>query len=219
MTIVKLSIQGWSKEQKFAVARVTAQALTLSAPILGESWSCQLWYDLLSYLNVSQQDLESRVLSFQEAVELISNENRDIRIEALVDILALTLHITDIEEEKKKDVVMVYDARSRRFLVELEHLLNLHRGDLTAVENSVAQQMYYALLDSQNEKKQASKKGENSSSALMQQNMDLSAQKAMTDSNKKKNAFRWLATGVGIIGGGAVIGKEQIKHHGYAIKI
>lgn len=207
MTIVKLSIQSWSQEQKFAVARVTTQALTQSAPILGESWSCQCWYDLLSYLNVSQKDLESRKsVSYREAVALISNEKRDIRIEVLLDILALALHITNIEEDKKKDVVMLYDARSRRFLVELEHLLNLSRGDLTAVENSVAQQMYYALLECQDkiEKKHG---GESSAKAIMQQNMDISAQKALMDSNKKKNAFRWIATGAGIIGGGAVIGK------------
>lgn len=188
--LIKLSIQEWSHEQRLAVARVSAQALTQSAPILGESWSCQWWESMITYLKVSQQELESRVLNSQQAVELLSTKSQDIRIEVLVDILALAL------QTSKDAKVMLYDARSRRFLVQLEHSLNLYSGDLSSVEKSVAQQMYYALLETQEK-----------DDTTMQQNMDLSARKAITNTNNKKKAFKWIATGAGIIGGGALIGK------------
>jgi hypothetical protein len=200
-SVIKLSIQEWTHEQCLAVARVSAQALTENAHILGESWSTQLWNDVIKYLKVSQKELESRVLSFKEAVELLSNETRDIRIEVLVDLVALALQINN-NPEKKKENVMLYDARSRRFLLELERKLNLSRGDLSSVERSISQQMYYALLEN-------TEKKEDSKGKTMQQNMDLSARKAITDTNKKKEAFKWIATGAGIIGGGALIGKSS----------
>ncbi|KAG2200447.1 hypothetical protein INT47_011427 [Mucor saturninus] len=189
--LIKLSMPEWSHEQKLAVARVSAQALTQSAPILGESWSCQWWEDVIAYLSVSQQELESRVLHSQQAVEILSTESQDIRIEVLIDILALALQINN----EKKGKVMLYDARSRRFLVHLEKLMDLSRGDLASVEKSISQQMYYALLETK----------EVEDESTMQQNMDISARKAITDTNKKKSTFKWLATGAGIIGGGALI--------------
>ncbi len=132
---------------------------------------------------------------------MLSNETRDIRIEVLVDLVALALQINN-NPEKKKENVMLYDARSRRFLLELERKLNLSRGDLSSVERSISQQMYYALLEN-------TEKKEDSKGKTMQQNMDLSARKAITDTNKKKEAFKWIATGAGIIGGGALIGKSS----------
>lgn len=190
--LIKLSLPEWSHEQKLAVARVSAQALTQSAPILGETWSCQWWEDVITYLSVSQQELESRVLHSQQAVEVLSTNSRDIRIEVLIDILALALQINN----EKKGKVMLYDARSRRFLVHLEQVMSLSSGDLASVEKSISQQMYYALLETQ----------VNTDGSTMQQDMDLSARKAINNTNKKKNAFKWLATGAGIIGGGALIG-------------
>jgi hypothetical protein len=204
-SIIKLSVKEWTHEQRISLARVSAQALTHSATILGESWSCQWWYDLITYLNVTQPELEARVLSVAQAVAHLS-ENRDIRIEALVDLLALTLRITpnamqqDAQKSKAKHI-MTYDARSRRFLLTLEPVMGLSRGDLASVEKSVAQQMYYGMLEQQGKEQEGQ-------STSMQQNMDVSAQKSMHDSNKKKQAFKWIATGAGIIGGGAVIGNK-----------
>ncbi|CAO3620127.1 unnamed protein product [Mucor hiemalis] len=78
----------------------------------------------------------------------------------------------------------------------MERKLNLSRGDLSSVERSISQQIYYALLENQ-------EKDEKTTS--MQQNMDSSAKKSMFDSNKKKDTLKWIATGAGIIGGGAII--------------
>lgn len=200
-SLIKLSIKEWTHEQCLAIARVAAQVLTESASILGESWSNQLWDDVLTYLKASEKEFETRVLSIHEAVELLSNEARDIRIEVLVDLVALSLKINN-NPQNKKEQVMLYDARSRRFLIELERKLNLSRGDLSSVERSISQQMYYALLE--NQEKEENKKG---NSSTMQQNMDSSARKAITDTNKKKGTLKWIATGAGIIGGGALIGK------------
>ncbi|CAO3620131.1 unnamed protein product [Mucor hiemalis] len=108
-SLIKLSIEEWSHEQCIAIARVAAQALTESAPILGESWSSRLWEDILKYLKVTQKELESRVVSFQEAAALLSNEERDIRIEVMVDLVALALQVNNTIE-KKKEAVMIYDA-------------------------------------------------------------------------------------------------------------
>jgi hypothetical protein len=85
----------------------------------------------------------------------------------------------------------LYDARERRFLIELEHIYRLERGDLSAVERSVSQQMYYALQKDQED------------------DMGSSTKKAVEEASGKKKAFRWLATGGAVLGGGAVIGKKK----------
>lgn len=203
-SIIKLSVQEWTLEQRLSLARIAAQALTESTAVLGESWSSQWWHDLITYLYVTQAELESTILSVSQAIEHIS-ENRDIRIDVMVDLLALALHITPsaMQEDAKKSKakhIMKYDARSRRFFMTLEPLMGLSKGDFISVEKSVAQQMYYGMLEQQ----ASEQEGQPPS---MQQNMDASARKAMHDSNKKKKAFKWIATGAGIIGGGAVIGR------------
>ncbi|KAG1438947.1 hypothetical protein G6F56_012460 [Rhizopus delemar] len=98
----------------------------------------------------------------------------------MLDLVALSLY------GQKKD--MNYDARSRRFLLELEHTLELSRGDLNAVERSVSQQIYYALEEQE-------KKDTGSSSV----------KKAIQEGSKRNKALRWAATGAGIVGGGAII--------------
>lgn len=211
-SIIKLSVEEWDHDQRIAVARVAAQSLTQVAPLLGEPWSSHWWNDVIKYLQVTQQELEGRYMTYQQAVDLLSGEKRDIRIEVMVDLLALALHVTPnaMKEDAKKSKakhVMLYDARSRRFLLELEHALNLYMGDLVSVEKSVAQQMYYGMLEQQ-------EKQQEDGSPSMQQNMDLSARKAIEGANKKKQAFRWIATGAGIIGGGAVIGKHNFWWRG-----
>lgn len=197
--IVKLSIEEWTFEQRLAITRVAAQALTQVAPYLGESWSRQWWYDMLKYLEISQQDIEQKKVSIEESIAILSTENRDIRIEAMIDLLALALHITPTimkEDAKKSNAknVMLYDARSRQFLKALEHYLKLYPGDLNAVEKSVAQQMYYSMQQQQQ-------------NGSVEANLDESARKAMDQANNKSKALKWIATGAGIIGGGAVIGR------------
>lgn len=202
-SLIKLSIEEWNHEQCVAIARVAAQALTESAPILGETWSSHLWEDIIKYLKVTQKELEERVVSFQEAAALLSNEQRDIRIEVMVDLVALALQVNN-DIERKKEPVMIYDARSRRFLIEMERKLNLSRGDLSSVERSISQQIYYALLENQ-------EKEEKKDKPSMQENMDSSAKKSIFDSNKKKDTLKWIATGAGILGGGAIIGNADLK--------
>lgn len=202
--IVKLSIEEWSFEQRLAISRIAAQALTQTAPHLGESWSRQWWYDMLNYLQITQQQIEQQKLTIDESIAILSTEQRDIRIEAMIDILALALHITPTimkEDAKKANAkhVMLYDARSRQFLKGFEHWLKLYPGDLCAVEKSVAQQMYYSMQEQQQQQ-----------DGSVQKNLDQSARKAIDEANNKSKALKWIATGAGIIGGGAVIGKIHI---------
>ncbi|KAI8375199.1 hypothetical protein BD560DRAFT_488819 [Blakeslea trispora] len=198
--IVKLSRKEWTHKQCIGVARLAAQALTETESLLTQTWSENWWARLLEYLELTQLELESHAITCSDAVEILSNEQRDIRVEVLSDLLALALHITPtaLKEDAKKSKakhVMLYDAKSKRFLLQLEKCLRLTPGDLGSVEKNIAQQMYYSMLEQQ----------EKSDDSTVQSNMDLSAHKALSDSNKKKQALRWLATGAGVIGGGAVI--------------
>lgn len=200
--IIRLSLEDWTLEQRLSIARVAAQVLTHSAPFLGEAWSQQWWYDMLNYLQISQQQMDQHRLTIDDSIAILSTENRDIRIEAMTDILALALHITpsSMKEDAKKanaKHVMLYDARSRQFLKGLEHWLRLYPGDLSAVENSVAQQMYYSMQEQQN--------------GNIKKDLDSSARKAIDEANSKSKALKWIATGAGILGGGAVIGKSLVR--------
>ncbi|KAI9470794.1 MAG: hypothetical protein EXX96DRAFT_490189 [Benjaminiella poitrasii] len=187
-SIIKLSASEWTEDQRISVARVSAQTLTHVSAVLDERWCRHWWQELIDYLHVSQSQLEQRILPFDQALEHLTGERRDIRIEVLLELLAVALHVTDVV---KRDAVMLYDARARAFLVELEHALGLCRGDLASVERSVAQQMYYGVMEN---------KGSD-----VQQSMEEEAQRAIEATNRRQQAFRWIATGAGVIGGGAVI--------------
>lgn len=102
----------------------------------------------------------------------------------MLDLVALSIYGHQKAE-------MYYDARARNLLLELERLLQLSCGDLNAVERSVSQQIYYALQEQQ--------------SSSHTDNMGASAKNAVQEGNKKQQALRWVATGAGILGGGAVI--------------
>ncbi|KAI9254675.1 hypothetical protein BY458DRAFT_480852 [Sporodiniella umbellata] len=173
--LVALSVENWNEEQKIAIARASGQALTQSS--LDKPWSTELWNHLLAYLKLDQEQLMNHPLSLEEAKERI----QDIRIDVLLDLVALALY------GQKQD--MNYDARSRRFLLELEHLLDLSRGDLNSVERSVSQQIYYALEEQE-------QKNDASSSSI---------KKALKKGAQNNKALRWAATGAGIVGGGAII--------------
>lgn len=96
------------------------------------------------------------------------------------------------------NISMTYDARARRFFFVLARVLDLTPMDVTAVERSVAQQMYFALQESSDVDKDPNLEDR-------AQLMQASSQKAMEASNKKKTTMRWIATGAGVIGGGALI--------------
>lgn len=82
--------------------------------------------------------------------------------------------------------------------------MTLHMGldgqELSVVEKSLGQQMYFTLQEKA--KEQA---GDQSSL------MNSSAKTSMDQNNNKKKMFRWLATGAGVVGGGAVIGTCETK--------
>ncbi|KAI8876389.1 DUF726-domain-containing protein [Backusella circina FSU 941] len=184
--LIQLSVSNWSQEKRMAVAKLTSEALRYTTYSLGNSsWAAHWWSDMLAYLQLEQQDLD-RHLTTERALALVSSE-KDIRIDSLVDLLALALLLVPENEKKSKRPNGLYDARERRFLIELEHIYKLERGDLKAVERSVSQQMYYALQKDQED------------------NMGSSTKKAVEEANGKKKAFRWLATGGAVLGGGAVI--------------
>ncbi|KAI8143789.1 hypothetical protein BJV82DRAFT_514289 [Fennellomyces sp. T-0311] len=192
--LIQLSASTWSIDQKKAIARIVGEALTILEPIVHPTWGRQCWSDLLEYLELSQQDLVSSPMAYDQAADLLSSGSRDIRIEILVDLLALSMHLN--KQPDSHDNV-VYDARARRFLFEVAHLARLNPTDVTAVERSVAQQMYFALQENTGEKDPHLY----DRAALM----DQSAQKKIEETNKQKKTFRWLATGAGVLGGGALI--------------
>lgn len=78
--------------------------------------------------------------------------------------------------------------------------MRLSPVDVTAVERSVAQQMYFALQENVDEKDPHLE----DRAAIM----DKSARKTIEETNKKRKHMRWLATGAGVLGGGALIGTE-----------
>ncbi|ORX46800.1 DUF726-domain-containing protein [Hesseltinella vesiculosa] len=119
------------------------------------------------------------------AVEQISTPN-DRRVDVLLGLLSLSLG-----SKEEKPPVLVYDARARWFLYCMTNLMGLPVEDLGVVERSLGQQMYFEM----------EKGGKNDQSAAM----NSSAQTAMTENNNKKKLYRWLATGAGVVGGGAVI--------------
>ncbi|KAG2218017.1 hypothetical protein INT45_010814 [Circinella minor] len=195
--LIQLSATSWSQEQKLAIARIAGQSLTTIEPIVHQTWGMECWSQLLTYLELTQQDLVTKPITYEEAAKLLSTGKRDIRIEILVDLLALSMNLNKQPTSKKEGVV--YDARSRRFLFELARLSNLTPADVTAVERSVAQQMYFALQD--NIKEEDKDSNLHDRAALM----DASAHKKIDETNKQKKAFKWLATGAGVLGGGALI--------------
>ncbi|KAF7731554.1 hypothetical protein EC973_009318 [Apophysomyces ossiformis] len=194
---IQLSITSWTQRQRCAVARVAGDALARVEPIVSQSWAHAWWFRMLHYLQLSQEDLASNALGYEQAVALLSTDTRDIRIEVLIDLIAVSMQL-DKQGQTDKEIQVLYDARSRRFLAELTRLLQLDASDLGAVERSIGQQIYFALKESTT----SDDDGNTSHRTAM---MDESAQKTIEATNKKKKAFRWLATGAGIIGGGAVI--------------
>ncbi|EIE77134.1 hypothetical protein RO3G_01838 [Rhizopus delemar RA 99-880] len=180
--LINLSVKEWSKDQKLAITRASSQALTQSS--LGEPWSTNYWKAILTYLNITQEQFVSNTMTLGQAIDILSEKGKDIRIDIMLDLIGLSLY-----GYKKKD--MNYDSRSRRFLLELEHVLCLTHGDLNSVERSVSQQIYYALQQQEQ--------------ASHTTNMDASAKKALQEGSKRNKALRWAATGAGILGGGAVI--------------
>ncbi|KAI9018711.1 hypothetical protein CLU79DRAFT_836988 [Phycomyces nitens] len=188
---IQMSIDNWNHEQRLAIARVSGQALSLVDPIVHRSWGMTWWDLLLDHLDLSQLETESRPFAFQDALALLSAQDSDIRIDILTDLLAIALQLDKSDYEKNG---IVYDARSRCFFFALTRVMGLDAGDMCAVERSIGQQMYFALQEASKDTSPDRVAG-----------MGLQAQKAMDETNNKKKAFRWLATGAGIIGGGAVI--------------
>lgn len=80
--------------------------------------------------------------------------------------------------------------------------MQLAPTDVTAVERSVAQQMYFALQESSGEEKDPHLEDR----AKL---MDQSAKTSIQNTNKQKKHLKWLATGAGVLGGGALIGKSS----------
>lgn len=78
--------------------------------------------------------------------------------------------------------------------------MKLAPTDVTAVERSVAQQMYFALQENSGEEKDPHLEDR----ATL---MDQSAKTSIQNTNKQKKHLKWLATGAGVLGGGALIGK------------
>ncbi|KAI9489118.1 hypothetical protein BDB00DRAFT_845235 [Zychaea mexicana] len=193
-SLIQLSASSWNEDQKRAVARIAGQALTSIEPIVQQHWGRECWFQLLAHLELSQQDLVSNPISYDQAAELLSTGDRDIRIEILVDLLAVSMHLN---KQPSSQEGIVYDARARRFLFELARLAKLSPADVTAVERSIAQQMYFALQESSGEKDP----NLHDRASLM----DKSAKKKIEETNQKKKTFKWLATGAGVLGGGALI--------------
>ncbi|KAI8973855.1 hypothetical protein BDB01DRAFT_807807 [Pilobolus umbonatus] len=194
---LQTAVDNWNHEQRRAIASASYRVLKQSIPLMGKTW-CQSWWDkVVGYLRLTHEELADKEAIYPQAIQLLmSKDDRDIRIEILLDMLILSLSpALTTDEPISKDITMLYDARSRRFLVRLTETLGLGFNDLCAVERSVAQQMYYTMLESK----------ENLTSDESNDLMDSSTKTAMDKSTSKHSALKWLATGAGVIGGGALI--------------
>ncbi|KAI9282443.1 hypothetical protein BC943DRAFT_328796 [Umbelopsis sp. AD052] len=93
-----------------------------------------------------------------------------------------------------KDVEMKYDARERRFLLEVAHAMQLAPADVNMAERAVGQQIYFKL-----EERNAAESGTRTG------DMGESASAAMEDASRRNKAWRWVKMGAGAAAGGAVI--------------
>ncbi|KAI8394237.1 uncharacterized protein BYT42DRAFT_609968 [Radiomyces spectabilis] len=195
-----LSVQEWDMNQKLAIARLAGEALTVVEPIVLPSWGRAWWSRMLAYMNLSQSDCVARPLDHDTAVAILSDK-KDIRIAILIDLLAVSMNLDKTSDDPIKsssdNLTITYDARARRFLFEMTRQLGLQPYDMTAVERSISQQMYFAI-------QQNSLDGQSSHEGRTAK-MDASARHTIQTTNSKKKAMRWLATGAGVLGGGAII--------------
>ncbi|KAI8337003.1 hypothetical protein BC941DRAFT_426338 [Chlamydoabsidia padenii] len=190
------SIKDWSHDQKLAVARLVQFILVEYEYKLGADWTIPHWQKTLLRIGLRPEDKDAiSSLSLQQALELVTKP-MDLRIDVLLGLLSTALNM-DQEATKDQQVPanMIYDARTRQFLCLLTKEMGLQGTELTVVEKSLGQQMYFTL--------QEKSKGADTEDRSSQ--MNSSAQLSMNDNNSKKKLFRWLATGAGVVGGGAVI--------------
>ncbi|KAL1935010.1 hypothetical protein VTP01DRAFT_4150 [Rhizomucor pusillus] len=196
-SLIELQARNWDKEQKLAIAQLANVALSRLHPTITHDWSRPWQERIYTYLEVTFNDLATCQLSTDQAVQVVTSRIRDIRIDILVDFLAVAMDMDHQGADSTKTTAMVYDARARQFLFQLAYTMKLDLADVAAVERSIAQQMYFALQENSKEKDPNLE----DRAAIM----DQSAKKAMTETNTKKKAMRWLATGAGVLGGGALI--------------
>ncbi|ORZ19860.1 hypothetical protein BCR42DRAFT_459964 [Absidia repens] len=184
-------------EQKLAVARCIQFVLAQNESKLGANWTIPWWQKVLPRIGLTTEDkTTSTSLSLQQAVELVSKP-KDIRIDILLDLLSIALNVDEASTKGDKGPTdIIYDARTRQFLYFLTIAMGLNGQELSVVEKSLGQQMYFTLQEKSN-----GEIGPGDQSAQM----NSSAKSSMAQNNSKKKMFRWLATGAGVVGGGAVI--------------
>ncbi|KAI8328991.1 hypothetical protein BC941DRAFT_363196 [Chlamydoabsidia padenii] len=183
-------------EQKLAVARIIQFVLADNEVNLGTDWTIPWWQKVLPRIGLTCEEKATMTtsLSQEKAVELVTKPT-DIRIDLLLDLLSIALNV---DQESTKDGKtpsdITYDARTRQFLYAMTLAMGLEGQELAAIEKGLGQQMYFTLQEKSQEK-------EGDQSSLM----NSSAKSSMDQNNSKKKMFRWLATGAGVVGGGAVI--------------
>jgi hypothetical protein len=98
-----------------------------------------------------------------------------------------------------KDIAMAYDARDRRLLLEVTHLIKQDPKDLELAERSVGQEIYFKLQERGDieSDRRTSEMGERASAA-------------MDHASKRNKAWRWVKMGAGAAAGGVVIGKYSV---------
>ncbi|KAI8081713.1 uncharacterized protein BX664DRAFT_361834 [Halteromyces radiatus] len=191
-----MSMKEWQREQKLAVGRLVLSVLTENEIKLGTDWTIPWWQKVITRIGLGTKD-NVNSLSLQKAIELVTKPT-DIRIDILLDLLSIALNVDQISTEKDQapnDII--YDARARQFLYSLTLEMGLQGLELAVVERSLGQQMYFTL--------QEKTKGGDSHNDDRFSQMNSSAKLAMHENNSKKKLYRWLATGAGVVGGGAVI--------------
>jgi hypothetical protein len=94
---------------------------------------------------------------------------------------------------------MAYDARDRRLLLEVTHLIQQDPKDLEMAERSVGQEIYFKLQERGDieSDRRTSEMGERASAA-------------MEHASKRNQAWRWVKMGAGAAAGGVVIGKYSV---------
>ncbi|KAH8547661.1 hypothetical protein BGW37DRAFT_509743 [Umbelopsis sp. PMI_123] len=182
----------WNPDQQHAINTImqVAFARIQGTAIADDEWLVSLWKRQAHHYHTdvsAERDLPlSKVISYLY-------EPEDVRFQVIMDFLSVILDLQP-DTQDDKDIEMVYDARERRFLLEVAHLMELMPVDVNMAERALGQQIYFKLQE-RNRAESDSRRNE----------MGQSASAAIEDASRRNKAWRWVKMGAGAAAGGAII--------------
>ncbi|CAO3670854.1 unnamed protein product [Umbelopsis ramanniana] len=182
----------WNQDQHHAIDTIIQVAFVRIREIIvtDDEWLIGLWKRLARHYHTDTT--APRDIPLSKAVTYLLTP-KDVRFEVIMDILSVILDL-DPESQSDKNIDMKYDARERRYLLEVAHAMQLAPADVDMAERAVGQQIYFKLQE-----RNAAESGTRTS------DMGESASAAMEDASRRNKAWRWVKMGAGAAAGGAVI--------------